>query len=409
MFDVNKIRKDFPMFKNNPDLVYFDSSATSFKPQCVIDTVTDFYTKKTTNIHRGEYDMSADVSSKYDETRKVVKNFINAKDEKEIVYTSGATASLNIVAQAYIQKFLTSDDAILTTQVEHASSILPLFNASKKNGIQIKYIPLNDDASFNLEKYEQMFKENNNIKIVCLTYVSNVMGYIYPMKQIVSIAHKYGALVSVDGAQAVPHIKVDVQDLDIDFLSFSSHKMCGPDGIGILYGKYDLLEKMDPVFLGGGSNARFDNQGNIVLKHAPEKFEAGTPNIEGVLGLNSAINYLENIGMNNIEEYCAYLTEYFMSKLSKLDNVEIYNSDSKTGIVTFNVKGIFPQDVASYFNSQNMTVRNGNHCAKILFNIIGATETIRASMYFYNTIDEIDKFIEVIKDTTIEKCVESVL
>lgn len=409
MFDVNSIRKDFPMFRNNPNLVYFDSSATSFKPQCVIDAVTDFYTKTTTNIHRGEYDMSANVSSKYDETRKVVKHFINASNEKEIVYTSGATASLNIVAQGYIQKYLHKGDAILTTQVEHASSILPLFNASKKNDIEIKYIPLNDDATFDLGKFEQTFKENQNIRIVCLTYVSNVMGYIYPIKEIVSIAHRYGALVSVDGAQAVPHIKIDVQDLDIDFLSFSSHKMCGPDGIGILYGKYDLLEKMDPVFLGGGSNARFDNLGNIILKHSPEKFEAGTQNIEGVLGLNAAIKYLENIGMDNIESYCKYLTEYFMNKLSKLDNVDIYNNESKTGIVTFNLKGIFPQDAASYFNSQNVTVRNGNHCAKILFNIIEVTETIRASMYFYNTTEEIDKFIEIIKDTTIEKCVESVL
>ena len=407
MFNVEEIRNDFPMFKNNQDLIYFDSSATSFKPQSVINAVSNYYSKLTSNIHRGDYDISFKVSKEYDDTRKVIANFINAHSEKEIVYTSGATNSLNIVAYGYGMEFLHKDDVILTTQVEHASNILPWFRVAEKKGCSIKYIPLNDDASFNIEKFEECF--NNNVKLVSLPHISNVMGYVYPIKEICDIAHKHGALVNVDGAQSVPHLKIDVQDLDVDFLSFSSHKMCGPSGVGVLYGKYDLLEKMNPEHLGGGSNARFDNEGNIILKNAPEKFEAGTPNIEGVLGLKAAIEYLDRIGMKNIEDYCKELNEYFISRLIKLKNIDIYNKDSRNGIVTFNVKGIFAQDVASYLNSNGIAVRSGNHCAKILHNIIGANETIRASLYFYNTKEEIDRFIEVIKDTTLEKCVESVI
>lgn len=408
MFDVEKIRKDFPMINNNQNLIYFDSSATSFKPQCVIDEVVNYYSNTNTNIHRGDYDISYRVSKQYDDTRNTVKDFINAKDSKEIAFTSGDTLSLNTIAFSYGLNNLQKDDVILTSEVEHASNILPWFKVAEKTGAQVKYIDLNEDASFNFDNYKKCF-DSFNVKIVSLTYVSNVMGYIYPIKEICKIAHEHGAIVSIDAAQAIPHIKVDVQDLDVDFLSFSSHKMCGPAGIGVLYGKYDLLEKMEPLLYGGGSNARFDNCGNIILKKAPEKFESGTPNIEGVLGLDRACKYLMNIGMESIDKYCNELSQYFMDKLSKLDNVEIYNKDARSGIVTFNVKGIFAQDAASYFNSKGIAVRSGNHCAKLLLNIIGASDTIRASMYFYNTKQEIDNFIEIIKDTTIEKCVDSVL
>ena len=408
MFNVEQIRKDFPMINNNQSLIYFDSSATSFKPQCVIDAVVNYYTHENTNIHRGDYDISFKVSKEYDDTRIVIKNFINANSEKEIVYTNGASNSLNIVAYGYGLKYLKQDDVILTTQVEHASNILPWFRVAEKTGAKIEYIQLNDDATFNLDNYKKCF-ENKNIKIVSLPQVSNVMGYIYPIKEITRIAHEHGAIVNIDGAQSVPHIKVDVKDLDIDFLSFSSHKMCGPSGIGVLYGKYDLLESMDPEHLGGGANARFDNKGNVILKNTPEKFEAGTPNIEGVLGLKAAIEYLTNIGMENIESYGKELTKYFMDKLKNINNIEVYNANSEAGIISFNVKGIFAQDVASYLNKNNIAVRSGNHCAKILNNIIGVNETVRASLYFYNTKQEIDKFIEVIKDVTLEKCVESVL
>ena len=408
MFDVNKVRNDFPMFKNNPNLIYFDSAATSFKPQVVIDRVKEYYEKSNTSIHRGDYDLSVSVSKEYDDTREIVRQFINAKDKNSIVFTSGSSSSLNLVAYGLGLKYLKKGDVILTTEVEHASNILPWFKVAEKTGATIEYIPLNSDATFDFDKYAKCF-DNENIKIVSMTQVSNVMGYVYPIKDIARFAHEHGAIVNIDGAQSVPHIKIDVTDLDIDFLSFSSHKMCGPAGIGVLYGKYDLLEKCDPYMYGGGANARFDNCGNIILKNTPEKFEAGTPNIEGVLGLNAAINYLQQLGMENIEQYGNELTQYFMDRLSKLDNVEVYNKNSSSGIVTFNVKDIFAQDAASYFNKMGIAVRTGNHCAKILVNVIGVSETIRASMYFYNTKQEIDKFIDVIKETTLSKCVDSVL
>ena len=408
MFDVNKVRKDFPMLSNNPDLIYFDSAATSFKPQCVIDAVVDFYSKKNTNIHRGDYDLSISVSKEYEDARETVKRFINAKEAKEIVFTNGASSSLNLVAYGYGQKYLKKGDVILTTEAEHASNILPWFKASEITGASIEYIPLNSDATFNMDNFIKCF-ENKNIKVVTLTQVSNVMGYIYPIKEISKIAHEHGAIVNVDGAQSVPHIKVDVQDLDVDFLSFSSHKLCGPAGVGVLYGKYELLEMTEPFMLGGGSNARFDTCGNIMLKKAPDKFEAGTPVVEGVLGLKAAIEYLEELGMENVEQYGRDLTKYFIDEMKKLDNVEVYNADSECGIVTFNVKGIFAQDVASYLNKNGIAVRSGNHCAKILLNVIGVSETVRASMYLYNTREEIDKLISIIKDTTLEKCVDSIL
>lgn len=408
MFDLDSIRNDFPMIKNNPNLVYFDSAATSFKPKVVIDKVVEYYSYNNSNIHRGDYDLSFSVSKEYDDTRKTVAKFINAKDYKSIVFTSGASGSLNLVAYGYGQKILKPGDVVLTTEAEHASNILPWFKACEVSGAKIEYIPLNNDATFNLENYKKCF-DNFNVKVVSITQVSNVMGYIYPIKEITKIAHEHGAIVNVDGAQSVPHIVVDVEDLDIDFLSFSSHKMCGPAGVGVLYGKYNLLQDMDPFMLGGGSNARYDTCGNILLKNAPDKFEAGTPCIEGVLGLNAAINYLETIGMANIEKYTRELTQYFIDKLSKLENVEIYNKGSECGIVTFNIKNIFAQDVASYFNSKGFALRSGNHCAKILLNVIGVSETLRASFYFYNTKKEIDDFIDVVKDTTLEKCVDTII
>ena len=407
MFDVEKIRNDFPMIKNNKDLIYFDSSATSFKPQCVIDEIVNFYTTKNTNIHRGDYDLSFKVSKEYEDTRNVIAKFLNADDPRCIVYTNGSTSSLNTVAYGYGRKFLKEGDVILTTNAEHASNILPWFKTAEATKAEIRFIPLNNDGTFDLKKFEECFTEN--VKIVSLPHVSNVLGYVYPIKKICEIAHLHGAIVNVDGAQSVPHIKVDVKDLDVDFLSFSSHKMLGPAGIGILYGKYELLDKMDPLMYGGDSNARFNSQGDIILKNVPYKFESGTPCIEGVLGLNKAVSYLMEVGMVNIEEYTSELTEYFMDKLSKLDNVVVYNKESRSGIVTFNIKDVFAQDAASYFNKKGIAVRSGNHCAKILVDVLGVNETVRASMYLYNTKDEIDKFIEIIKDTTLEKCVDSVL
>lgn len=400
------VRDDFPVIKNNPEIIYFDSGATTLKPKCVIDAVNEFYITSTSNIHRGDYDISFNVSKKYDGVREKTAKFLNANRKEEIVFTSGSTASLNMAIEGLSHLF-NKGDTILTTYLEHASNILPIFRVAKEKELNVKYIPLNEDGTFNLEKYKNCF--DTSVKAVCITYVSNVLGYINPIKEICEIAHENNALFLVDGAQAVPHIIVDVKDIDCDFLSFSAHKMLGPSGVGILYGKYDLLKQINPMFLGGGANARFDKDGNVILKEVPEVFEAGTPNIEGVLGLGSAIDYLASIGMVRIQEYDNYLVKYMMDKLCKLDNVVVYNPNAEVAIASFNVKGIFAQDVGSYLNKYGICVRTGNHCAKILHNITGIDQSIRASMYLYNTTDEIDRFVELIKECTLEKCVGALL
>ncbi len=403
MFDVKTIRRDFPMFQNNPELIYFDSAATSFKPQKVIDAVMDYYCNKTVNIHRGDYDLSFNVSNTYEEAREVARKFINAQSSDEIVFTNGASSALNLVAYGYGQKYLTADDVILSSEAEHASNILPWFRVAEVTGAKIEYIPLRPDGSFDIELFKKAM--HPGVKVVTLAQVSNVLGYILPMKEIAKIAHSYGAIVVCDGAQSVPHIKTDVQDTDIDFLAFSGHKMCGPSGVGVLYGKYALLDKMDAFMLGGGSNARFDICGNILLKKPPFKFEAGTPCIEGVLGLKAAMEYLMDIGMENVEANDKMLVHYLSSKLLELPNIELYNPHSDCAICTFNVKGVFAQDAATYLNTKHIAVRSGNHCAKILLNVIGASETIRASMYLYNTKEEIDRFVKEVAQIDLDKCV----
>lgn len=409
MFDVNEIRKDFPMVVNGRKrcVCYFDSAATSFKPKCVIDRVSEYYCYENSNIHRGDYELSYQVSKEYETVRELTKTFLNARSKDEIVFTSGASASLNLVAYGYGQKFLKEGDIILSTEAEHASNILPWFKVAETTGAKIEYIPLNSDGSFDIESLKEVM--NDKVKVVTLAHVSNVLGYIMPMKEICEIAHSYGAIVVCDGAQSVPHIKTDVTDLDVDFLCFSSHKMLGPSGVGVLYGKYELLQIMDPFMLGGGSNARFDICGNILLKNPPYKFEAGTPCVEGVLGFGAALEYLMNLGMDNVEANDKALHKYFMQEMKKLDNIEIYNPKSETSMITFNVKGIFAQDVAAYLNSKGIAVRSGNHCAKILLNVIGVSETIRASIYLYNTKEDIDYLISVLKEVTLEKCIGAAL
>lgn len=405
MFDVLKVRADFPMIQSLKErhMIYFDSAATSFKPQCVIDKVNEYYTKENANIHRGDYDLSFEVSDEYEKARKTCAKFLNAQRWEEIVFTNGASSSLNLVAYGYGQKFLKEGDVILSTEAEHASNILPWFKVAEVTGAKIEYIPLNHDGTFEIDNFKKAMHEG--VKVVTLAHVSNVLGYVMPIKEITKIAHEYGAIVVVDGAQSVPHIKTDVRDLDIDYLCFSSHKMLGPSGVGVLYGKYELLDKMDPFMLGGGSNARFDICGNILLKNPPFKFEAGTPCVEGVLGFKAALEYLMELGMDNVEKYGHDLHDYFLKRMSELDNVEVYNPKSETSIVTFNVKGIFAQDAAAYLNKMGIACRSGNHCAKILLNVIGVSETIRASVYLYNTKEEVDYLIDVLKDITIEKCI----
>lgn len=402
MFDVNKIRKDFPMIVNNPNLIYFDNSATTYKPYCVLNAVKDFYENKTANVHRGDYDNSFIVSSEFDEARNVVAKFLNC-DKNEVVFTSGATHSLNQAAQ-YGFQYLEKGDVILTTLSEHASNILPWFNVSKKTGATIEYIKQDKEGIIDLESFKKQM--NSKVKVVTLAHVSNVLGHINPIKEIAKIVRKFDCILVVDGAQSAPHIKVDVKDLDVDMFAFSSHKMCGPDGIGVLYGKSEILNKLEPLIYGGGSNARFTSDGNILLREIPERFEAGTPNIEGVLGLKKAVEYLMDIGMDNIHNHEVKLKDYMISKLKELDNVTLYNPSADTGIIAFNVKGVFSQDSGSYLNNKKICVRSGHHCAKMVPNLINENDTVRASMYLYNTFEEIDRFIEALSNLNIESALD---
>ena len=383
-------------------LVYLDNAATTFKPQCVIDAVVRYYTEQTTNVHRGDYEISYQVSEAYEKTREDVARFIHA-EPKEIVFTAGASASLNLVAYGYGRKYLKPGDVILSTEAEHASNILPWFKVVEETGAKLEYIPLTEDGRLTLENFRKAMHEQ--VKIVAVADITNVLGYVAPIEEMTRIAHEHGAIVVCDGAQSVPHTPTDVKAWDVDFLAFSAHKMCGPTGIGVLYGKFELLQKTDPFMLGGGSNARFDMCGNILLKDAPYKFEAGTPNIEGVLGLQQAVRYLENIGMDKIEAYEHELKAYAIEKLKKLDNLILYNPTSPTGIIAFNVKDVFAQDAAGYLKSKGIAVRSGNHCAKILLNVLKTSETIRASLYFYNTKEDVDRFVQACSEITLENCV----
>lgn len=407
MFNLNTIRKDFPMLQNpdkvDKDFVYFDNAATSFKPQTVIDAVNRYNSKKSANIHRGDYKLSYQISEEFEQVRSKIAKFINA-DSNEIVFTSGTTGSLNLVAYGYGRKFLKKDDVILMSVAEHASNILPWFTIAKEVGALIEYIELTEEGELTLDNFRKAI--HAGVKVVSISHVTNVMGYIAPIKQIAEITHHFGAVICIDGAQSVPHIKTNVKDWDIDFLSFSGHKMCGPTGVGVLYGKYNLLDAMDALLLGGGSNARFNINGEILLKKPPVKFEAGTPDIAAVIGFGAAIDYLEEIGIEEIEKYEHTLKVYLLNQLLKLPNFHIYNAHSSTGIITFNVENIFAQDVAAYLDSKGIAVRAGDHCAKLLVNLLGVTDTVRASINFYNTKEEVDHFVEACTDITLEKCID---
>lgn len=401
MLDVDKIRKDFPMIENNPDLVYLDSAATSLKPQCVIDAVVDFYARHTSNVHRGDYRVAEINDKLYDGTRNLVAELIHC-DKDEVVYTHNVSHSLNQIAFG-LKPMLKKGDTVLITYAEHASNVLPWFALQKEIGINIEYIETDNEANITIDTFKKAMHEG--VKVVSVAEVTNVLGSIQPVKEMCEIAHSYGAYMIVDGAQSVPHMKVDVKDLDVDFLGFSAHKMCGPSGVGILYGKKKLLDAMEPVFYGGDMNARFNKDGEMLLKDTPVKFEAGTPNIEGVIGTGAAIQYLLSIGLDNIHEYEKELRAYAIDKLSQLDNIEIINPDNLYGPIDYNAKGVFAQDAAGFLASKNIAVRSGNHCAKILHNIIHTDQSIRASLYFYNTKEEIDRFVEACKEITLENCV----
>lgn len=387
-------RQDFPILKDG--LIYFDSGATSLKPQCVIDKVTEYYRDYSANAHRGDYDLSLKVDYEYESARDEIKDFINARYREEIIFTSGSTDSLNMIATGFFRQYLEEGDEIVITKSEHASNVMPWFRLAKEIGCKIVYIPLDDNYYVTIENVKRVINENT--KLIALAEITNVVGDIRPIKEITKLAHDNNAFVVVDGAQSVPHLKTDVVDSDIDFLAFSGHKMCGPTGIGVLYGKKELLDKLIPTNLGGGMNESFDDEDNVYLKQLPHRLEAGTPNIAGAIGLGQAIKYLKSIGLENIHKHEVSLRKYLVDNLIKIPHIDIINVESDSGIVAFNVDGIFSQDVAYYLNKYHICVRAGNHCAKVLKSATNVANTLRVSLYFYNTKEEIDLLVKLLSD-----------
>ena len=387
-------RDDFLMMSD--DLIYFDNGATTMKPKCVVDSIVEYYSKYCANAHRGDYQTSQKVDFMYEGVREKIKDFIHAKEKSEIVFTSGATDGLNRVVFGYFKYYLHEGDEVLLTVSEHASNVLPWFQLKKELGIVIKYIDLDDNKEVIVENVKKAVTDKT--KVISLAYVTNVVGDIRPMRDICEYAHEHHILVVGDGAQSLSHIKTDVVMDDIDFFVASAHKFYGPTGIGFLYGKFDLLDQMKPISYGGGMNAMYVADGYMELREVPVKFEAGTQNIAGVIGMGAAIDYLSNIGLNKIIKHEHELKEYLVCELKKLDNVILYNEDVVGSIVSFNVKDIFSQDVSVYLDKYHICVRSGNHCSKILNSVFGVDNTCRVSFGIYNTKEEIDKLIRVIKN-----------
>ncbi len=389
------IKKDFPLLKEKvygKEIVYLDSAATSQKPKKVINAISDYYNRYNSNVHRGIYKISMEASKAYEDSRLAVKRFINAKSEKEIIFTKNCTESLNLVAYSY-SKLLKKGDEILITEMEHHSNLVPWQIMAKEHGLKLRFIKLKKDGTLDNITF------NKNTKIISLTHMSNVLGTINDIKTIAKKAHDNNCIIIVDGAQSVPHIKVDVQDLDVDFLAFSGHKMLATTGIGILYGKEFLLEKM-PVFLSGGDMIKEVYLTETKYNDLPWRFEAGTPNIEGAISLKAAIEYLESLGMGNIEIMEREITRYALEKLSKIPNIEIYGPTdvSKRGsLISFNIKGAHAHDVSTILDEQGVCIRSGHHCCQPLMNSLGISGSCRASFYIYNTKQDIDKLSSVLE------------
>ena len=387
-------KKDFPIFEKHKNLTYLDNAAMALKPKCVIDAVNNYYTNYGCNVHRGVYELSYEATDMYENARKTIAEFIGAK-ENEVIFTRGTSSSLNLVALSYGMDNLNAGDEIITSELEHHSSHMPWFNVSKKTGAKLNYVPLNDEGRITVENFKKVLSKNT--KVVALNYVSNVMGYITPIKEIIKLSHEVGAVVIVDAAQAIPHMSVNVKDLDCDFLAFSGHKICGPTGIGVLYGKEEILNKMEPIEF-GGDMADEVSKDNQTYKAIPYKFEAGTPIIAGAIGLAEAIKYVSSIGMDNIAKYEYELKSLAIKELEKLDGITIYNKNSETGIISFNIDGVHPHDGASIFDNNGVAIRAGHHCAQLITKWLNVLGTIRASFYFYNTKEDVYKFVDSVKE-----------
>ena len=390
-----EIRKDFPILENKK-ITYLDSGATTQKPIQVIKAVEEFYEKYNANPHRGAYTLSMEATEIYEGTRTKIAEFINAKHGEEIIFSKNATESLNLIAYSYGMDNLKKDDEVVISIMEHHSNLVPWQKVTKAIGSKLNYMYINDEFEISDEEIES--KITDKTKIVGITHVSNVLGTINNVKKIIKYAHKKGAIVIVDASQSIPHMKIDVQDLDCDFLVFSGHKMLAPLGIGVLYGKKEILNKMTP-FLMGGDMIEYVYEQETTFAPLPNKFEAGTQNVEGVIGLGAAIDYIENLGYDKIHEIENEVVSYARQELSKLDYLTLYltpNEENHSSVISFNINGVHPHDVASILDSEGVCVRSGNHCAQPLMRFLGIDSTCRASFYFYNTKEDVDKLVKAL-------------
>ena len=391
---ASKVKSDFPIFTNS-DLIYLDNASTSQKPQAVLDTINSVYTKSNANVHRALYSLGAKATEEYEESRKKIANFIGADSEKEIIFTSGATESLNLLAYS-LSSDLSPEDEILISEMEHHSNIIPWQQLAKRTGAKIKYIPITQNGELDLSESNNLF--NSNTKIVSITHVSNVLGTINPIEKISSMAHQCGAILIIDGAQGAAHKKINVKDLGCDFYAFSGHKMLGPTGSGVLWGKFDLLDHMEP-FMGGGEMIDKVTMTSATWNEVPYKFEAGTPNFIQAIGLGAAVEYLESIGMDEITDHEKQLTSYALDKLQKINNIKIHGSGSnRIGVVSFNIENIHPHDLAQFLNEYNIALRVGHHCAQPLLSKLNETATARLSTYLYNDEQDIDKLCTALQE-----------
>lgn len=394
--NVDIIRADFPILQQEHHagvpLVYLDSTATSQKPRQVIDTITDYYTRYNANVHRGIYALSEAATAAYEDARKKVRRFINAANKREVIFTRGTTESINLVAQTWGRANLSAGDTVLSTVMEHHSNIVPWQILSAEKGFDLRFISLTPDGQLDLDSFERLLKANN-VKLVTLVHISNVLGTINPVKHIIQRAHEAGALVLIDAAQSAPHLKLDVQDLDADFVVFSGHKMLGPTGIGILYGKRDLLEAMPPWQGGGDMIATVELCGST-WNELPYKFEAGTPSIAEAIALGAAVDYLESVGMDAIHAHEQSITAHALNQLMEIEGLKIYgplDAEKRGGVVAFTLNGIHAHDLAQSLDAEGIAVRAGHHCAQPAHDWMKATATARASFYLYNTFEEVDK------------------
>ena len=396
-YDVNKIRKDFPILQREIrpgiPLIYLDSTATAQKPKVVIDAMDDFYNHSNANIHRGVHALAEEATAIYEKSRETIAGFINAPSSRQVIYTRNTTESINLVANAWGRTYLKSGDLVLLTEMEHHSNLVPWHMLSEEKGIRLEFIPVTGDGLLDLDEYQALLKQNP--RMVAFTHMSNVLGTINPAAEMIKMAHDAGAVTLLDGAQSIPHFGVDVQSLDADFVAFSAHKMVGPTGIGVLYGREDILEAMPP-FLGGGDMIKEVKLRSFKPNDLPYKFEAGTPAIAETVGFGAAVDYLSQIGMENIARHEHEITEYALERLEEIPGLKLMgpSADKKGGVAAFTLDNVHPHDVAQILDGDGIAVRAGHHCAQPLHEKFGIPASTRASFYLYTTMEEVDKLVD---------------